>query len=157
MYAIPAGKIQPGVVGKGIIGWLAIKTYFNPANSQMETYLLGVDIGTGSCKSVAITATGKLLASNQVYYPQLPAIPGHSEQDPRVVCSGFIECVREVIKKMGYPPLAISLSAAMHGVMAVDKNGEPLTPLILWSDTRAEAIARKLRLSEEAQFLYETT
>ena len=53
--------------------------------------------------------------------------------------------------------LAISLSAAMHGLIALDARLQPLTPLITWADARARDQARALRRSGQAAELHART
>ncbi len=45
----------------------------------------------------------------------------------------------------------------MHGLLAVDESGKPLTNIWLWSDLRADAIARSLRNSAEGMETYHRT
>src|SRR5690606_6500634 len=53
--------------------------------------------------------------------------------------------------------IAISFSAAMHSIMAVDDHGLPLSPLITWADTRAHAIAAELKNTEKGKSSYKKT
>jgi gluconokinase len=50
--------------------------------------------------------------------------------------------------------LGISFSAAMHGVLALDKDGKQLTNLIIWADNRSSDIAIKLRSSQIGKKIY---
>jgi gluconokinase len=79
------------------------------------------------------------------------------EQEPEVVFESFVKSIREVISKMGGPPRAISLSSAMHGLMSVDSNGQPLHRLILWSDTRSALVAEELKQSTGGENVYGIT
>jgi len=123
----------------------------------MKSYVLGTDIGTGSTKTVAVDRGGIVLCSSQVYYPTSNPQPGYSEQDPAIILQAFIKAIHETVVKMGYPPVAVSLSSAMHSVLPVSENGDPLSPLILWSDARSNAIAQEIRYSLHGASLYEAT
>jgi gluconokinase len=118
-------------------------------------YAIGIDIGTGSTKAVAITATGQTLASSQVHYAAKDQ--NITEQDPKEIWNAFSQCINEIIAKVKETPAVIGLSSYMHGVMAVDAQGKPLTNLITWADTRAEDIATELRQSADATTLYRKT
>lgn len=48
----------------------------------------------------------------------------------------------------------ISVSTAMHGLIGLDEELRPLTPLITWADSRALAEAAQLRASEDAESLH---
>ncbi len=52
---------------------------------------------------------------------------------------------------------SMAFSAAMHGLLLLDENQEPLTRLITWADGRAEKHARQLREEEDAFKIYERT
>ena len=57
----------------------------------------------------------------------------------------------------GADVLAISLSSAMHGLIGLDADLRPLTPLITWADARAREEARSLRRSGQAAELHART
>jgi hypothetical protein len=46
--------------------------------------------------------------------------------------------------------MAISVGTAMHGLLALDEEGHPLTPLVTWADDRASDQAWQLHLSGQA-------
>ncbi len=52
---------------------------------------------------------------------------------------------------------AISFSAAMHSVIAVDSEGKPLTNAIIWADTRSVKQAAALRQSDTGTLIYNKT
>lgn len=120
-------------------------------------YIIGIDIGTGSAKAVAIDFQGKVLSDFQVFYPTQSIHPGYSEQDPMIIWKAFIDCINKIIKDLKYQPVSISLSSAMHSLIVMDKNNRPATPLITWADTRSADIAQRIRKLPEAENLYKTT
>lgn len=122
----------------------------------MQTYILGVDIGTGSIKAVAVGLDGEAITSTQRHYPLMQPEPSFAEQDPELIWQGFLNCIREIIDRLGQPQ-AISLSSAMHSLILVDQEGKPLTNMINWADTRSATIAYQLRSSPEGKNLYEQT
>ncbi|MVN20298.1 gluconokinase [Mucilaginibacter arboris] len=123
----------------------------------MQAYILGVDIGTGSVKAVAVGLNGEAISSSQVYYPMLPLEPGYAEQDPELIWQGFLNCIREIVGRLGSSPQAVSLSSAMHSLILVDNYGKALTNMINWADTRSAMIAEQLRFSPKGKNLYEQT
>ncbi|HEX8315388.1 MAG TPA: gluconokinase, partial [Flavisolibacter sp.] len=122
--------------------------------TMQQPYVIGIDIGTGSVKAVAIAFDVNVIASSQQFYP---ASELKTEQDAAPVFQAFLSVIRNVVIKTGHQPAAISLSAAMHSVMAIDKTGSPLTNAILWSDTRSSGIAEGLRNTEPGQRIYAAT
>ena len=123
----------------------------------MEPYFVGIDIGTGSTKAIAVTIKGIKIKSCQYYYEVNSPKPGWSEQDPEQILSAFTKCIETIIKNNGTPPLAVSLSSAMHSVICVDMAGKPLYPMITWADSRSEEIAQQLRQSPIGESIYKTT
>jgi gluconokinase len=131
------------------------------------SFVLTIDIGTTSAKVLIVSDKGKVVASAQEFYPTEFPQPGFATQGPKVVVNGIIKIIREAIDKLdsSHPHLvpsssridAIGLSSAMHSLMAIDKNGAPITPLILWSDMRSSAQARTLQQSEEGREIYNAT
>jgi len=120
-------------------------------------YVLGIDIGTGSTKAVAVDMKGNSFADSQQHYPFNVPQPGYHEQDPEQIWQAFIASIKDVIAKTGSQPLAISLSSAMHSFIAVDNNGNALAPMITWADARSAEIAVGLRDTERGMSIYKAT
>lgn len=59
-------------------------------------YILGIDIGTGSTKAVAVNLKGETLSSHQVYYEIKAPEPGFSEQNPEEIWLAFKTCLLTV-------------------------------------------------------------
>ncbi len=120
-------------------------------------YVLGVDIGTGSVKAVAVDLQCRSFEVCQRHYPTSSPQPGYSEQNPEEILNAFIDSLREIIKKIGSQPLAIGLSSAMHSVIPVDENCCALAPMMTWADNRSSGIASDLRASDRGINIYLTT
>lgn len=120
-------------------------------------YVLGIDIGTGSVKAVAVDLKGNSFADAQHHYPFSAQKPGYHEQDPEQIWNAFTESIKDVIAKTGSQPLAISLSSAMHSFIAVDNNGNALAPMMTWADNRSAEIAVQLRATERGISIYKAT
>jgi len=122
----------------------------------MSAHILGIDIGTGSTKAVALDDAGKVIYTTHASYPTLQPQPGYSEQSPELIWQAFVTCVNQSVADVGQPR-AIALSSAMHSLLALDAQGAPLGNLILWSDNRSAAIADRIHRSAAAEKLYEQT
>ncbi len=123
----------------------------------MQPYIIGIDIGTGSTKAVAINYSGEVITSSQFHYSVLDSAQGYSEQDPEIIWEAFVNCLKEVINKLQQVPFAVSFSSCMHSLIVIDKNNKPLTNLITWADVRSKEIAEQLRQSENAETIYRQT
>ena len=122
-----------------------------------EKYVIGIDIGTGSAKAVAVNKEGTTIADSQYYYSTETPHTGYSEQDPKIILKAFEDSIKEIITTLQYPPVCICFSCAMHSLLVINKSNEPITPLITWADTRSEKIADRIRGSREAENIYRTT
>ncbi len=121
----------------------------------MKRYSIGIDIGTGSTKSIAIDENGNVLQSFSVPYPT--QIKNHfHEQNPEQLFDAFIQCIQQITKELGIPT-AIGISSAMHSLLFLDKKGTPITPVITWADGRAYLQAKALRESEVGEKIYNAT
>ncbi len=110
--------------------------------------IVGLDVGTTGVKAVAfgIGSSWRRVAIRE--YALLEPAPDQEVQDPNTIlaasCDALAECVAAAD---GAEVLAVSVSAAMHGLLALDAQLRPLTPLITWADSRAREEARALRRS----------
>ncbi|MFM8911766.1 MAG: gluconokinase [Flammeovirgaceae bacterium] len=119
-------------------------------------YLIAVDIGTTSAKALAVDAVGNVLASDQRFYPTQFGSAGEAEQNPQQIFEAVVDLIRSI--NVSFPSVsaeALVFSAAMHSVMAVDAAGDPLTPLLIWADTRSVEQAQSL--ISQASFLAQLT
>jgi len=123
----------------------------------MQQYFIGLDIGTGSTKAVALNKEKKTIAVAQIYYAVSSPQPGYSEEDPEVLWQAFVSCIHNISDQLQRVPDCVSISSAMHTLLAVDDKNQPLTPLIIWEDTRSALIAADLRKSPLAREIYEQT
>jgi len=109
---------------------------------------IGVDIGTTSVKAVAFDCGGKTLAAEDREYTLRSPRRGWAEQDPEEILGSLLDSLAGVVstlKERGLRIGCVSFSAAMHGLMALDGEGRPITPSIIWADNRASEQARKIR------------
>ena len=97
---------------------------------MMQQYFIGLDIGTGSTKAVALNKEKKTIAVAQIYYAVSSPQPGYSEEDPEVLWQAFVSCIHNISDQLQRVPDCVSISSAMHTLLAVDDKNQPLTPLI---------------------------
>ena len=124
---------------------------------MQQPYVLGIDIGTGSTKGVAVTRSGMVLATAQSYYNTLHTRPDFSEQDPEVIWQAFVKTIQRITQQLQQSPAAISLSSCMHSLILVDADGTPLTANLTWADRRSAGIADALRNTPEGETIYKAT
>jgi gluconokinase len=122
-------------------------------------YIIGVDIGTTSVKSVAFDLNGKELSKKEITFPILNYHPSWSEQDPNTIFKAIIKSIKETVVqgKENGELLAVSFSSAMHSVIAVDADGKNLTNSIIWADTRSYRYAQDLKGTKIGHRIYMKT
>lgn len=121
-------------------------------SSQHEGWYLGIDLGTGSCKSVVIDAQARVLGFGASPYSDAGGEDKWKEQNPEALVEGMLRSARSAIcaaveQSDALPNgcRGVSLGGAFHSVMAVDRAGEPLTGVITWVDGRAAPQAEAVR------------
>lgn len=103
---------------------------------------LGIDIGTSGTKTLAVAASGKILASANATYPCHHPRPLWSEQDPEDWWKATVKTVRQVVKAAKLKPAdvrGIGLSGQMHGSVFLDRKDQVVRPALLWNDQRTAA------------------
>lgn len=125
----------------------------------MTSFVLAIDIGTTSTKVLAVLPDGQVLKSDQSFYPTRYPYPGHAEQDPWQLLHAVKHSINKVLHEIppGFNLAAGSLSSAMHSFMVIDEQGNPITPLLLWADTRSSKQARLIRNTELGHQLHDQT
>jgi len=113
----------------------------------MSDYALGVDIGTTSTKAVVFDLGGRVVAHHSVEYPLLTPTPATAEQDPEEIFRAVLEAIKTSLQRAhagGATVACVAFSAAMHSIIAVDRQGRPLTRSITWADNRAAGWAERI-------------
>lgn len=112
----------------------------------MTEYMLGVDIGTTSTKAVLFTTKGEVIGQTNVGYPLHTPNRSTAEQDPEEIFDAVLESIRLITKRHpSMPPKFVAFSSAMHSLIAMDAQHQPLTACITWADSRSEAWSNKIK------------
>ncbi len=125
-------------------------------------YIIGVDIGTSGTKAVAFHVSGEPIADHHIGYPMHNPQPGYLEQDPEVLLAAVVQSIGQVagaVRGIDLTArlLGVGFSSAMHGLMAMDEHRHPLTPCIIWADTRSEPFATELKRTPLGHRIYSAT
>jgi len=125
-----------------------------------KPYLLAVDIGTTSTKTLLVSREGQVMASHAVEYPLYTSAADRAEQDPLDIFRAVLQGVGIVMRKLDARPgdiLCASFSSAMHSLLAVGADATPLTPCMTWADNRSARLADELKQSALGQAIYGRT
>jgi gluconokinase len=125
-----------------------------------KSWFLGIDLGTGSCKSVVIDENADVLGFGVGEYAGSDARDRWQEQNPGELLQAATTSVRNALARAGVDAgqcAGLSIGGALHSLLALDGSGEPLTGVITWADGRAVDQAQALRGQPLAARLYEQT
>ncbi|WP_119326468.1 gluconokinase [Companilactobacillus musae] len=123
-------------------------------------YMIGVDIGTTSTKSVLYDMKGKVMAYANSGYQLYQDVPDMAEEDPDDILDAVVEVMGQVIRKGKVKPQeikGISFSSAMHSLILMDQNDQPLTRAITWADNRAAKYSEELKNNGVGAQIYAKT
>lgn len=123
----------------------------------MKKYMIGMDIGTTSTKSVLFTEQGEVVSTSTQEYPLYTPAPDVAEQDPEEIVQAAIRSVRGVMDQSGVSAgqiMFLSCSSAMHSLIAMDQDHKPLTRCITWADNRSAAWSAHLQESGQGHQIY---
>ncbi|EHY61024.1 Glycerol kinase [Exophiala dermatitidis] len=120
--------------------------------SSPEVFVGSIDQGTTSSRFLIFNKAGEPVASHQLEFKQIYPQPGWHEHDPLEIVSSVEKCIDEACKQFE------TQGHSLHSIKAVGitnqrettvlwnkETGEPLYNAIVWTDTRTQALVRKLK------------
>ncbi len=110
--------------------------------------LLGLDVGTTSCKAAVLTPDGEELAHGRAATPWR-LVPTGAEADPVALLGAAVEAAEAALAGVPDGHVAgVGVASMGEAGVLLDRDGTPLGPLIAWHDARgaeeSEALARDL-------------
>jgi glycerol kinase len=113
------------------------------------TYLLALDQGTSSSRSIVFDRDGHVVAMAQREFRQIYPQPGWVEHDPRDLWTTQLETAREALLKAGLKAgdiRAVGITNQRETTLLWNRRtGAPVYNAIVWQDRRAEAACAELR------------
>src|SRR4029453_11225134 len=101
--------------------------------------LLGVDVGTTSAKGAAFDLEGRLLAQETIGYAHRAPAAGWAEADADAWWDAGRHLLGALAARAGGRVEAVGVTGQAPTLLAVDADGHPLAPAILWLDMPARA------------------
>lgn len=108
---------------------------------------IGIDLGTSGCRGVAIDSGARTVAERSLSLPapDTPQ-PGHCQQNPRHWWGAVVEILTQLSRACrGYTPAAIAVDGTSSTLLLSDPRGEPLTPALMYNDSRSGDQLHRLR------------
>ena len=113
------------------------------------TYLLALDQGTSSSRSIVFDRSGQIRAMAQREFTQIYPRPGWVEHDPVEIWRSQLATAREALARAGLQAAdiaGIGITNQRETTVVWNRaTGEPIHNAIVWQDRRAEPICAELR------------
>ncbi|QIM50658.1 glycerol kinase GlpK [Hydrogenophaga crocea] len=113
------------------------------------TYLLALDQGTSSSRSILFHRDGHAVAMAQRELPQIFPRPGWVEHDPMEIWNAQLATAREALAQAGVGAAqvqAIGITNQRETTLLWDRRtGRPLHHALVWQDRRSEPLCARLR------------
>ncbi|WP_218509194.1 glycerol kinase GlpK [Variovorax sp. dw_308] len=115
----------------------------------MTAYLLALDQGTSSSRSIVFDRIGRIVSMAQRELTQIYPQPGWVEHDPKEIWESQVATAREALLKGGLTARDIHAAGITNQrettLLWNRKTGEPVHNAIVWQDRRAEPMCARLR------------
>ena len=125
------------------------------------TYLLALDQGTSSSRSIVFDAHGHIVAQAQQELPQIYPQPGWVEHDPMLIWRTQLATARQALAQAGIAARDVRALGITNQrettVLWNRKTGEPVHHAIVWQDRRAEPACAQLRAQGHADAIQAKT
>jgi sugar (pentulose or hexulose) kinase len=121
-----------------------------------KTYILAIDNGTQSVRALLFDLHGNLVDKSQVAIDsyQSPQ-PGWVENDPEAFWQSLCQACQHLWANTSVPKSSVAgviITTQRGTTIALDKNGQPLRPAMIWLDQRRADITPKMSWWWEAAF-----
>jgi len=121
------------------------------------SFVIGCDIGTQSTKGILVSDDGCVRAvASAPHRVRFPA-PGWAEQDQSEWTGALSEVLTQLTAQATGPISHIGVDAQVDGVVATDKELNPLHPAIIWMDRRATSFADLIKSKIGADRVFSIT
>lgn len=115
----------------------------------MSSYLLALDQGTSSSRSIVFDAQGRIVAMAQREFRQIYPQPGWVEHDPKEIWASQLATAQEALAKAKLKAgdiASIGITNQRETTLLWNRRtGEPVYNAIVWQDRRAEPTCAALR------------
>ena len=113
------------------------------------TYLLALDQGTSSSRSIVFDASGQVVSMAQQELPQIYPQPGWVEHDPVTIWQTQLATAKAALAKAGITARQVHALGITNqretSVVWNRRTGQPIHHAIVWQDRRAEPTCADLR------------
>jgi sugar (pentulose or hexulose) kinase len=124
------------------------------ANSADQPAVIGIDVGTEGARAAAFSLHGDLLSQAESSYGTRFPKPGWAEQNPEAIWEALSTAVRQCVHDTPLQVQACSLASTAVSAVALNTMATPITPSIMWMDTRAAREAEEITATGDPALWY---
>jgi glycerol kinase len=125
------------------------------------SYILALDQGTSSSRSIVFDDEGRIVAMAQREFRQIYPRPGWVEHDPEEIWASQLATAREAIESAGLKASEIAALGITNQrettVLWNRRTGQPVCNAIVWQDRRGEPLCARLRDEGHAEAIHRST
>ena len=115
----------------------------------MSRYILALDQGTSSSRSIVFDRGGRVVSAAQQEFPQIFPAPGHVEHDPEAIWSSQLATAREALARGGIAAAdlaAVGLTNQRETTVVWEKaTGRPVSNAVVWQSRVTAPICDRLK------------
>ena len=127
----------------------------------MKKFIISIDAGTTSNRSILFDLNGKPIFSSQKEFTQYFPKSGWVEHDPEEIWRTTLKTLKDVIskaKRLKGDVVAIGITNQRETTVLWDKKtGKPIYKAIVWQDRRTEDFCKKLRNQNKETMIFNKT
>ena len=124
----------------------------------MGELLVGIDVGTSSCKVALFESGGRAVAQASRDYPVHYPQPGWAEQNPEDWWAAICAVIKSTLEESGVSPgsvAGIGIDGQSWSAIPIDREGNCLCPTPIWMDTRAAGICAEMNTKLGPERIFE--
>jgi len=126
-----------------------------------KKYILALDQGTTSSRSIIVNEQGNIVAMEQQEFTQIFPESGWVEHDPKEILESQLTTLKKVLKKANVSPtdiVGIGITNQRETTIVWNKNtGRPIYNAIVWQDKRTANICENLKQKDLENYIKKTT
>ena len=126
-----------------------------------KRFVLAVDQGTSSSRSIVFDQNGRVITSHQVNVPTTYVRDGWAEQNPEDIWNTTIHTMSQALRtvsKLGGVVAAIGIANQRETTLVWDRDtGSPAYKAILWHDRRTNDMCQRLIAEGQEHFIQKKT
>lgn len=103
-------------------------------------FVIGLDVGTSAVKCAVYGPGGRRGDTTERSVPITTDATGRATQEPARIRDAVLDALAACVAATDVPIAAVSTCSALHGLVGLDADGEAVTDLLTWADTRARGI-----------------